>query len=99
MLRSARQAVFDLYPATLHLNIASQNRQRGIGTALLQRALFALHEEAVTGGHVCVTSQAGKNFFTKAGFSVLTVFRLKPVYTASTAYLESWVLGKRIVGD
>src|SRR5262249_47722677 len=63
------------YPAHLHVNVAPQWRNRGLGAALIERFADWARLHSVGGIHL-VTSSTSRNipFYKRAGFSELRTF-------------------------
>ncbi|MFH1768570.1 MAG: hypothetical protein ABH858_05375, partial [Candidatus Omnitrophota bacterium] len=59
------------YPATLHINIDKNFRNRGLGSRLITMYLAYLKENMVKGVHFGTMSNGAKEFFLKSEFSIL----------------------------
>jgi len=86
--------VADVFPATLHVNIDSRYRRKGVGRGLIEAYLDFLRRARVKGVHLSTLSPDARDFFLKMGFDVVYHRRrsfLKP-YTGSEVFL--YVLGR-----
>ncbi|MDD5772391.1 MAG: GNAT family N-acetyltransferase [bacterium] len=76
------------YPAVFHINIHKNFRNNGIGSLLILNYLDFLKKEGVRGVHFGTISEKSKNFFEKAGFTIL--------FQSKRTYLKPYI-GKDIV--
>jgi GNAT superfamily N-acetyltransferase len=66
-----RSRIVAKYPAHCHMNLEAAFRGRGIGSLLLDVFLYRLKQIGVKGVHAASSSEGGKAFFSKAGFSTV----------------------------
>ncbi len=86
------------FPATFHLNVMDGFRDKGIGTALVERNLSFLRDKGVRGVHVGTMSERAKDLFLRLGFQELHRSRrryLKYILGHDTPY---YILGKKLGG-
>ncbi len=89
-------AVIAEYPAHCHLNLDPGFRQAGTGLKLFEAFLNRLREQGVFGIHIVTSTEPGKAFFRKTGFTLLTRYPTPRV--AGFPPREAWVMGKRLSG-
>jgi len=63
--------ISDDYPAILHINIAKEYRDRGMGTKLIEEYTKYLKNKRVKGIHLTTISSDAVRFFEKNGFKVI----------------------------
>ena len=61
----------ELYPATLHINLAARFRSQGLGSDLIESYLAYLRQEQVAGVYLATISTQAAAFFERCGFSLL----------------------------
>ena len=91
---SARWAACAPYPAHCHLNLDPEFRRAGTGSGLLEAFLAQLRQHRVPGIHIITATEQGKNFFVRAGFTLLMQYDSASLPGASAR--ETWVMGKKL---
>jgi len=94
-----RQAVFEEYPATMHINIDARFRGSGIGAQLLRAYDTYLEHARIAGVHLATLSPAAGRFFEKNGFRLLDTSR-RTYFKYRTPGQAQWCFryGKKIGG-
>jgi ribosomal protein S18 acetylase RimI-like enzyme len=82
------------YPAHCHINVDSQWRGQGIGSALLSEFLSDLQRRGIPGVQASTGTEGGKALFLKAGFQKLA--RYPALRRPGDAAATVWLLAKRI---
>jgi GNAT superfamily N-acetyltransferase len=83
------------YPATLHINIASQFRGQNVGSLLVNHYLDFLKKESVSGIHFGVLSERAKMFFLKLDFKVLFTGKYTFLKYLTGETLPHYIIGKQ----
>lgn len=83
------------YPATLHVNVASQSRGQNVGSYLVNYFLEFLKKERVSGIHFGVLSERAKKFFLKLDFEVLFTGKYTFLNYLTGENLPHYIMGKR----
>jgi GNAT superfamily N-acetyltransferase len=83
------------YPATLHINIASQFRGQNVGSLLVNHYLDFLKKESVSGIHFGVLSERAKMFFLKLDFKVLFTGKYTFLKYLTGETLPHYIIGKK----
>lgn len=84
------------YPATLHVNMASQFRGQNVGSLLVNHFLEFLKNERVSGIHFGVLSERAKKFFLKLNFEVLFSGKYTFLHYLTGENLPHYVMGKHL---
>lgn len=84
------------YPATLHVNIASQSRGQNVGSLLVNHFLEILRSERVSGIHFGVLSERAKKFFLKQDFEVLFAGKYTFLHYLTGETLPHYIMGKKL---
>jgi len=85
------------YPATLHINISSGFRGKGIGAQLIREFFQYLKDNEVKAVHCATFSNKAACFFEKEGFSRIACFRRSYFHSLLKRDIEVYVYGKRII--
>ncbi len=86
----------DKFPATLHMNLDWDARNRGIGSALMETYLRYLRGLRIPGIQASTFSEKAKDFFIKKGFRILFAGRrsfLRPYFGRTTG---RYILGREV---
>ena len=84
------------YPATLHINIASQSRGQNVGSLLVNHYLDFLKKESISGIHFGVLSERAKMFFLKLDFKVLFTGKYTFLNYLTGETLPHYIIGKKL---
>ena len=84
------------YPATLHINIASEYRGKMIGSLLVNHFLQFLKEKKVKGIHFGVLSEKAKRFFLRLDFEIFFSGEYTFLRFISGETLPNYIMGKKL---
>lgn len=85
------------YPATLHINIKEDFRNRGIGEKLINTYLNYLVKEKIKGIHFATLSERAAHFYRKLGFVLLYECRRSYFRNILHKNVIYYVFGKKLV--
>lgn len=86
--------VGDPYPAHCHSNIRADHQGQGLGTQLMTALLAHLERRQCPGLHLTTATAAGKQFFSKMGFTVLLRHSMPMLFASQSC--EVWLMGRRL---
>lgn len=90
----AMRGVSAAFPAHCHINVAEGARGAGAGTALWEAFRVRLESCRAPGVHVSTPTAAGKAFFARAGFELLSRYPAVPLGGVSPG--DVWIMGLKL---
>ncbi len=87
------------YPASLHINVETGFRGRGVGPGLLDEYVNYLRVKKIKGVMLETKSRKAAKFFESAGFKVLYSHRISYLQYCGCADATLFVMGKKIESD
>lgn len=84
------------YPATLHINIATQYRRQHLGSVMIEYFLSFLKKKGVKGVHFGVLSEEAKRFFLKLNFDILFTGKYSFLKYLTGKDIPHYIMGKYI---
>jgi GNAT superfamily N-acetyltransferase len=84
------------FPATLHINLYWDFRNRGIGTALIEQYVRYLRGAGSPGVHINTSSGKAKDFFVRAGFRILFSGKRSFLRAYTGKIADFYVLGREL---
>lgn len=84
------------YPATLHINIATEYRKQHIGSTMVEYFLDFLRKKGVRGIHFGVLSEEAKKFFLKLNFNLLYSGKYSFLRYLTGKNIPHYIMGKHL---
>jgi hypothetical protein len=86
--------ILNAYPAHCHINIAAGFGRGGVGSELFASFENRLRQRCVRGIHVSASSEDGRAFFLKKGFTVLASYAAPRLHVDIPK--EIYILGRQL---